>query len=446
MKFLISTCCALVLTGCASQYNYQAPEVSDIAQEQYAYHAFTPDQWLSFGSPDLARLLEQAFAHNWDLKIAAERLTSAQLALDLERANQGISASGSLSASQSTSTDDSWNYQSSEGLSFSARYEWDLWGKLQAQEDQAALSTQVSQWDLEAAQISLTANIIRLYFSYLATKERLAIAAKNLASARESLELYTLQHDAGVVSKSDLLRQQSTILSLEERTETLSLQQADQARAIALLSGIDQWIEYAPDTLLSDINVPQVALNQPAQLVRHRPDLKAAEASVRQAFLNKTITELDRWPNLSISLSLRPSDLYNLAEQWALSLSESIGMTLYDGGARTLNEQRAAINETIARVDYQRTVRTALEEVKDNLSSYQQSLIGYRYQLASYDNLTQQTDIIEYEWQEGVSDKSDLISAQRSLYSAEESLVSNKLTVLQAITALYQVNGSVPRM
>lgn len=444
MKFLISTCCALLLTGCASQKLYQTPETPAMADTQYAYSAFTTDQWLSFGSPDLALLLEQTFTNNWNLKIATQRLRSAQLALDLERANQGVSASGSLSASQSTSTDDLQHYQSSEGLSFSARYEWDLWGKLQAQEDQTALSAKVRQWDLEAAQISLTANIIRQYFSYLATKERLAIAQKNLASARESLELYTLQHDAGVVSKSDLLRQQSTILNLEERTETLALQQADQTRAIALLSGIDQWIEYAPNTLLSDINVPKVALNQPAQLIRQRPDLKAAEASVRQAFLSTTITELDRWPNLSISLSLRPSDLYDLAEQWAVALSESIGMTLYDGGARALNEQRAAINETIARFNYQNTVRTALEEVKDNLSGYQQSLISYRYQQASYQNLEQQTDIIEYEWQEGVSDKSDLIGAQRSLYSAEESLVANKLTVLQAITALYQANGSVP--
>lgn len=444
MKFLVSTCCALALTGCASQYSYQAPDVPEMTQEQYAYRAFTPDRWLSFGSPDLRLLLEQAFAHNWDLKVAAQRLTSARLALDLERANQGVRVSGSLNASQSTSTDDLQHYQSTEGLSFSARYEWDLWGKLQAQEDQAALSAKVSQWDLEAAQISLTANIIRQYFSYLATKERLAIVQKNLASARESLALYTLQHDAGVVSKSDLLRQQSTILSLEERTETLVLQQADQARAIALLSGIDQWTEYAPSTQLSDINVPQVALNQPAQLVRQRPDLKAAEASVRQAFLNTTMTKLERWPNLSISLSLRPSDLYDLAEQWTVALSESISMTLYDNGARDLNEQRAAINETIARFNYQNTVRTALEEVKDNLSSYQQSLISYRYQQASYENLEQQTDIIEYEWQEGVSDKSDLISAQRSLYSAEESLVTNKLTVLQAITALYQANGTVP--
>ncbi|MGB2065157.1 MAG: TolC family protein, partial [Marinomonas gallaica] len=256
MKFLISTCCALLLTGCASQKIYQTPDTPAVADTQYAYSAFTPDQWLSFGSPDLALLLEQAFTNNWNLKIATQRLRSAQLALDLERANQGVSASGSLSASQSTSTDDLQHYQSSEGLSFSARYEWDLWGKLQAQEDQTALSAKVSQWDLEAAQISLTANIIRQYFSYLATKERLAIAQKNLTSARESLELYTLQHDAGVVSKSDLLRQQSTILSLEERTETLVLQQADQARTIALLSGIDQWIEYAPNTLLSDINVP----------------------------------------------------------------------------------------------------------------------------------------------------------------------------------------------
>lgn len=444
MKHLITGCCVLLLSGCASQYDYQTPIAPTVEEHLYTYQAFTPDLWLSFGAKDLEALLTQAFAHNWDLAIAAERLRVAQLAIQIQQAGNSVSASVSASSARNATLNNLDHSTHSESLSFSARYEWDLWGKLQAQLDQTELSAQTTQWDLDAARVTVTANIVTQYLAYLALKERRLIADKNLQSARDSLALYDLQHEAGVVSRSDLLKQQSTILSLEEKLETLTLQQYDLRRALALLSGQADWNEQAPELLLTDLDLPRVALNQPAELIRQRPDLKAAEAAVRSAYLNKVETELDRWPNLSISLSLRPSDFYDLAEQWAVSLSESISMSLYDAGERSLSVQQAEIQETISRIDYEQTVRTALQEVQDALSDYQQSVISYRYQQASYDNLSEQTQIIEYEWEEGISTKSDLISAQRSLFNAEESLVTAQQSVLNSITRLYQANGSAP--
>ncbi|MCC4274145.1 TolC family protein [Marinomonas communis] len=448
MKYLITGCAALLLSGCASQYQYEAPSVTAESMPTYALAEFSANQWLSFGSPDLEALLKTAFSHNWTIAVAAERVRLARLAIETEEANQGISTTATLTAgsTQSANTNDLSNFTSSDAssLSFSAKYEWDLWGKLQAQMDQTLLSAQSSQWSFESARLTVTASIVKQYIAYLSLKERMTLAQKNLVSAQESYELYLAQHEEGLVSRIDLIDQQETILSLEEKIETLQLDQRDQERALALLTGQPYWQELDPNFRLLDLTVPDIALNQPAELIRQRPDLKEAEASVKAAFLSKVETELDRWPNLSISLSLRPSDLYDLAEQWTLTLAESISLALYDNGDNKRALKKAEINEAIARINYQNTVVSALHEVQDTLSAYQQSRIGYRYAQISHQNQIVKTQLTEYEWEEGVRDKSDLISAQRSLFSTEESLVTAKQSVLNSIVALYQANGTAP--
>ena len=448
MKYLITGCAALLLSGCASQYQYEAPSVTADSMPTYALAEFSANQWLSFGSPDLEALLKTAFAHNWTIAVATERVRLARLAIETEEANQGISTTATLTAgsTQSANSNDLSNFTSSDAssLSFSAKYEWDLWGKLQAQMDQTLLSAQSSQWSFETARLTVTASIVKQYIAYLSLKERMTLAQKNLVSAQESYELYLAQHEEGLVSRIDLIDQQETILSLEEKIETLQLDQRDQERALALLTGQPYWQELDPNFRLLDLTVPDIALNQPAELIRQRPDLKEAEASVKAAFLSKVETELDRWPNLSISLSLRPSDLYDLAEQWTVTLAESISLALYDNGDNKRALKKAEINEAIARINYQNTVVSALHEVQDTLSAYQQSRIGYRYAQISHQNQIVKTQLTEYEWEEGVRDKSDLISAQRSLFSTEESLVTAKQSVLNSIVALYQANGTAP--
>jgi outer membrane protein TolC len=119
-------------------------------------------------------------------------------------------------------------------------------------------------------------------------------------------------------------------------------------------------------------------------------------------------------------------------------------LALYDNGDNKRALQKAEINEAIARINYQNTVVSALHEVQDTLSAYQQSRIGYRYAQISHQNQIVKTQLTEYEWEEGVRDKSDLISAQRSLFSTEESLVTAKQSVLNSIVALYQANGTAP--
>ena len=448
MKYLITGCAALLLSGCASQYQYEAPSVTAEAMPTYALVEFSANQWLSFGSPDLEALLRAAFEHNWTITVAAERVRLARLAIETEEANQGISTTATLIAgsTQSANTNDLSNFSSSDAssLSFTAKYEWDLWGKLQAGMDQTLLSVQSSQWSFESARLSVTASIVKQYIAFLSLKEQLTLAQKNLVSAKESYDLFLAQHEEGLVSRIDLIDQQETILSLEEKIETLQLNQQDQERALALLTGQANWQESDPHFRLTDLTVPTIALNQPAELIRQRPDLKEAEASVKAAFLSKVETELDRWPNLSISLSLRPSDLYDLAEQWTVTLAESISLALYDNGDNKRALKKAEINETIARINYQNTVVSALHEVQDTLSAYQQSRISYRYVQISHQNQIVKTQLTEYEWEEGVRDKSDLISAQRSLFSTEESLVTAKQSVLNSIVALYQANGTAP--
>ena len=138
----------------------------------------TSDWWTHFGSPQLTSLIEQALAGSSDIRIAAERITQAELALRVANASLlpsiGVGAGQSFSRTDTAGTDASTRRGTSVSIAMS--YEIDLWGRLAAGIQAQQQAVNISQFDADTVRLTLTTGVAATYFQLLATRERLDIA------------------------------------------------------------------------------------------------------------------------------------------------------------------------------------------------------------------------------------------------------------------------------
>ena len=455
-SLLVAMTASLLLAGCAGPSALDAAATDiDVPQLTAAQQArlqnagdLDPQWWAQLGSPGLNRIMQDAEIDNLTLQQALLRLQQAQIALESEQSGSWPSVSAKASTSQRTSLDgDSsgvWNSGSS--LSLSASYSVDLWGRRATQIDQAELDVVAAQLDLASARITLQTGLVKQYLQWLSSRQRLDLARQNLKASRELEDLVQIRYEAGSESGVAVASQRNTTLSLERSIMSLEQTVVTNERALAVLLGrADLSVPAELYTeRFEDIQIPAIARVQPAQLLKQRPDILAAEVTLQQRHQSVYLAEADRWPSLSLSASLSPQDLLNLVD-WSFSLGQSLSMTLFDGGATSAAIESAEVNKELARVQYRETVISAMQEVLEALDGV--DVEHRRTELAeeTLSNNDHLLDVARLLWETGESDFDDLLSSQRSYISAVDSLASQRLTNLQALIELYGALGMAPQ-
>ena len=204
---------AVALAGCAvtepkTRVQIDMPQAFTEAPAPAASAAtsqLTADWWTSFGSPQLTSLIEQALAGSSDIRIAAERITQAELAL--RQANASLLPSIGLGAGQSFNRSDNEGTgertRRSTSVSIAMSYEIDLWGRLAAGIQAQEQAVTISRFDAETVRLTLTSGVAATYFQLLATRERLDIARDNLATAERVLKIVDARYRNGVATQLD---------------------------------------------------------------------------------------------------------------------------------------------------------------------------------------------------------------------------------------------------
>ena len=247
---------AVALAGCAvtepkTRVQIDMPQAFTEAPAPAASAAtsqLTTDWWTSFGSPQLTSLIEQALAGSSDIRIAAERITQAELALRQANASLlpsiGLGAGQSFSRSDSAGTDASTRRGTSVSIAMS--YEIDLWGRLAAGIQAQEQAVNISRFDAETVRLTLTSGVAATYFQLLATRERLDIARDNLATAERVLKIVDARYRNGVATQLDLSQQTTAVLNAARRIDParsrrapdrLRARAADRPRAAGLRRG-----------------------------------------------------------------------------------------------------------------------------------------------------------------------------------------------------------------
>ncbi|KQP14392.1 hypothetical protein ASF43_16450 [Pseudorhodoferax sp. Leaf267] len=408
--------------------------------------AIQPDWWNAFAAPELAQLIEQAVNGSTDLAIAAERVRQAELAMR----NAGASLFPSLSGGASTSDrysdppGGSGSSAGTSGLSLSASYEIDLWGRLAANAESANASLQASSYDLQTARLSVASGVANAYFQVIALRVRLAIAQENLAISERVFRVVQARYNNGAASALDLSRQRTTVLGQRAVIEPLQVQERQTLSALAILLGRYPQGFQIIGMPLDALAVPAVAAGLPSELLLRRPDLASAEAQLAAADANVAATRAALLPSIQLSGStgLASSALLSLANPtFSLGLTASVAQTLFDGG-RLRNQ--VLISESQRRVlveSYRRSVQVALKEVEDSLSNIARNRSQEASQLAIRDEAQRSLRLAELRYREGVDDLLSTLDAQRTLFSAQDSLAQQRLARLTSAVDLYKALG-----
>ncbi len=338
-----------------------------------------PDRWwLVFEDPALDDLVERALAGNFSLRAAWDRLAQAEAVARKAGAERFPSLDGEAGASRTQSRSETGDRRrtdasNSYSLGLATSYEADLWGRVRSSQEAAELDRQASAEDLQAAAVSLSAQVATVWYDLLEQHGQIALLDQQLATNEQILELITLRFRRGQVGAADVLQQRQLVESSRGDRAVLEARTAVLGHELAVLSGAvpeepPPQVSAGRDAALVE-PPPLPATGLPADLLRRRPDVRSAFLRVAAADRRVAAAVADQYPRVSLAARVTTSgdEVGDLFRNWFATLAGNLLAPLFDGGRRQaeVERTRAAAAEALNR--YGQTVLEALAEVEDAL-------------------------------------------------------------------------------
>lgn len=407
--------------------------------------------WRQFDDPALGQMVADALAAHPDLRSAQADLAQARAARALAEAARwpavGLGASSGRTASESAGAN-------THRLAFSASWEPDLNGNLSAAVAAARADEDAAQADAASTRIALAAEVALAYVQWRGALAREQLTRASLTALEDTLQLTEWRTRAGLASALDL--EQALLATEQTRASlpTLATEIAQYEHQIAVLRGLaparGRPTRAGADNTLT--TVPQapaalrsLAVGVPADLLRRRPDLRAAEARVQAAWAREVQSRRAAWPGLSLtgSLGWQAATLGALGGPGAAlaSLAAGVDWTVFDAGAREAQVAGRSAALAQARAAYEAGVLTALQDVEDSLVALRGSrdradALARAEQAAAAALLAQRI-----RHQAGVVDTATWLNAQRDELAARLALQTTRTETSLQLIRLFKALG-----
>lgn len=445
---------ALALAGCATTQRPEAavPAMAVPATWSPNHLVFTPAAdpqslarwWQGLGDAQLGALVEQALQANPSLASTQAALRQARAQRDVTAAGLAPSVDGSGSAQRSRSGNSTGN-SFSTGLD--ASWELDVFGRLASGVAASDADVRTAQATLEGARVSLAAEVALSYIELRNLQQRLAIARSNLASQQETLQITDWRMQAGLTTSLATEQARAQAAQTAAQVPALEASLAQTRHALAVLTGQNPAALDAQ--LAAVVGVPQapdaLALQIPAETLRQRPDVIAAEARIAAALARVSQADAARYPSFRLggSLGLRALTIGALTQGSSVvsSLLGSISVPLLDGGAARaqVRVQEAGLEQ--ARLNYASTVLTALQEVEDALSALQGDGARIEQLRVAAEAAANAALLAQQRYNSGLIDFQTVLETQRTQLAAQDSLANAQATLTSDHVRLYKALG-----
>jgi len=346
--------------------------------------------WTVFDDPSLDAVVRDALTNNFSVRAAFARLEAARAVVRRARSELGPDLSGFVDSSVGTDDPFGGIQRVPVEFGFQASYEIDLWGRIRAGVKAERERVAASQADAEAAALSLSADVVRTWIALGAVEEQRALLDEQIRANEGMAAVTRARFLNGVIRQADTLRQERLLeQTVGARLNQLATREVLQHRLAVLLGRPPQQTVVTSPTRLPAIP-PLPETGVPAELLRRRPDVRAAEHRLRAADADVAVAVANLYPRLSLSgiASNAPTSAAALLEGWVASLGASLFAPIFESGRRRaeVRRTRALVDAQLA--DYGDTLLVALQEVEDALSRD-------RIQSGVVDNLVRQVDLAE---------------------------------------------------
>ncbi len=405
------------------------------------------DWWRRFDDPLLAGLVADALAAGTDLRSAEAALRQARAARDAQAAALLPTLGGSASVQRRAPGGGSAP-SNAFGAGLDAGWEADVFGRVRSAVSAAEADVQAGAWNVAGVRVSLAAEVALAYLQLRGAQARLAIARANLDAQQETLQIARWRAQAGLATSLEVEQQRATTEQTRATLPPLQTSAAQAAHALAVLTArppaaLDAALLGAPAAVPRPDEA--LALAFPAETLRQRPDVRAAEWRVAAAASRVAQAEAARRPDfrLSGSLGLNALTLAGLGAGGAAAGALLAGVTvpLFDGGAlrAQVRSQQALLDQ--ARLGYEATLRGALQEVEDALVALRDDRLRLATQRDAADAAGNAALLARQRYAGGLVDFQTVLDTQRTLLAAQDAVATGEANVAADHVRLYKALG-----
>jgi NodT family efflux transporter outer membrane factor (OMF) lipoprotein len=463
---------ALLLAGCTTVGpDYRHPDSATPAEYAREHDAQAPSEanlaswWRQFGDPRLDSLVARAIALNLDVQSGAARIREARARETLAGARNLPTLDAQASATRQRISENAIPTPPGAGppgsggafglpgsefntfrLGLDASWEIDLFGGTRRGIEAAGARTGVAVWTRRDLQATAAAEVANAYFTLRTLQERIANAESDLARQQREEQLRRVRFKGGLTSGIEVEQQRSDTSTAAAELPTLRGQTEAQIHAIGLLTGT------TPEALIAELSPPKavppapaIPAGLPSDLLRRRPDIRAAERDVAAATADIGVATADLYPKISLTAApaLVSTALASLLD-WgsrSYSLGASLLWPLFDGGKARANIAVANTRQEQALIAYRKTVLTALKDVEDALSRTQADRNRLADLARSHDAAKRAEALSRTRYRGGLVTYSEVLANQGKRLSVEKQMIETRGALARDSVALFKALG-----
>ena len=474
---------ALALGGCVVGPNYKVPPAAtpqafgEIDPQSAATPA--PDiqgWWHAYNDPELDRLVAIALADNLDLRIGAARIAEARAQEAVARSqffpqingdagfdyekfskNGGFASLaqsfGGSGGGMGGSTPPGSGIAAPGGsiktwsLGFDASWEIDVFGGVRRQVQSARAKAEAAVWNARDTEVSIVAEVVDDYLQVRMAQEREAVARQEVDRQTRDLQIMGETARVGLTPQGDIVRQRAQLAQAQAAVGPIVAQGKAEMHALAVL------LDKTPDAMILELSVgrpempppPAVPPGLPSDLLRRRPDVRAAERNLAGATADVGVAVADLYPKFSLTgmAELISSALGNLFTTNSIQLMGDAAATfpVIDWGQRrgTINIRKGQADE--AYYQYRQTVLGAFRDVEDALIRIRTEQQREVVLAQGVKDAVRAVQAIEARYRTGLVDLTSVLDAQQAVLTDRDQLVQSDAMLRRDLVSLYKAMG-----
>ena len=475
VRSLLVVVAALAIGGCAVGPDFRRPAPPDVGRltaaplpattasadvaggqpQHFVSAGDIPAQWWAlFRSPALNALIEQALAHNPDLKAAQAALAVAR---ENTRAGRGAyypSVSAGLSASRQQDPPGALAPVPSNNAflynlftpQVSVSYVPDVFGLNRRTVESLQAQEQSARFQAIAERITLSSNVVAAAVRQASLRAQIEATRELVGINSRMVEILTYQLDKGYAGRLDLAAQEAQLAQLKASLPPLLTQLDQQNDLLAVLAGRLPGEAGAPSFELAELQLPQrLPLSLPSALVAQRPDVRQAEANLHAASAQVGVAIANRLPNISLtanagSTALAINQLFKSGTGF-WSLGADLAAPIFQGGSLLHQERAARAAYVQAAEQYRGTVLTAFQNVADTLAALQHDAEGLQAAASAAQAAKLTLELSQRQYKDGYAGYLSLLGAEQGYQQARIALVQAQASRYADTAALFQALG-----
>ncbi len=412
--------------------------------------SFEPQDWVKdFDDPMLVAIIEEALAHNYNLKAAEARLAS-QIAGSRFGASvvwPSLNGSASQNRNKRSSATGINQTPTAETFGLNLRFNWeiDIWGKVRNGYRADLADIQSAQADYAATRLSIAGRVAQFWYDAIEANQQYDLAVRTQEALESSAVIVEENFTRGIARALDVRLVRANVASNKSTVEARLRTKENSVRVLETLLGRYPANELAVAGKIPDVSGP-VPAGLPSELLLRRPDVIAVERTLAANEQRKFETSKARIPSINLTLSRGTTtreleDVFDIIDRRVWSQALNFSQVWFQGGRLRANFRRAKANYEQSLANYANTVLTAFREVEGALSNQSSFDRDYESQKIAAEESAAAETLAWEEYGRGLTDITTALDAVRRNITAQRSYIQVANQRVQARIDLYLALG-----